>query len=406
MFLKNEIEKIYQLIKSKIIRTPCVFSSYISQFTGAEVYLKLENLQRTGSFKERGALNFILTNSKQNKLTHVVTASAGNHGQAVAMHAANHNIKATIFMPVNTPNNKILQTEKLKAQVILVGQNYDEAYKEAYKFADKIKAYYIHAYNDMEVIKGQATVALEIFEQVKNIDAVVVPVGGGGLISGVLGYVQGSITDKPEIVGVEASGYKSMAKSLNKSKSIISANKTIAEGIAVKKVGDLNKDICASLNPTLTYVNDEQIQDAIMVLLEQQKIVVEGAGAAALAALMTDEFRKKFKDKRVVLIISGGNIDISLLAKISIQKLVSSRRMCRLSLIIKDDPGSLARLLGLINKSLGNVVDIIHERYFAKLKWNEVLVILTIEAKDENHERLMLDLLKIEGYHIDSHERK
>lgn len=405
MFLNHEVERLYEKFNKVLVKTPCVFSPYLSEISQAKVYLKLENMQRTGSFKERGALSFLL-HHKDQKWTSVVTASAGNHAQAVALHAQRLNIPATIFMPIGTSNIKVAETEKLNATVKLVGQNYDEAYNAAKDFADEQGYLYVHAYNDALVILGQATVGLEVFNQVKNPDAIFVPIGGGGLIAGIAQFFANLGSDKPRIIGVEAHDYQSMAQALHKGDFTVHGKngKTIAEGIAVKNVGSLSQKICEDLHPELTSVTDDQIQSAIVLLIERQKIVTEGAGAASIAAFLSDDYRHSFVNKKVVLIVSGGNIDISLLARLTAQELVKSSRLCRISMVIKDIPGSLASLLEIVTKFSGNIVDIRHERWFASIRWNEVLVEITVETKNEIHENLMLSALKTAGYTIKTHK--
>lgn len=407
MFLNLDVIKLYERFRTFIIKTPCIFSPCLSEITGAKIYLKLENMQRTGSFKERGALSFLL-HHKNHKYNHVVTASAGNHAQAVALHAARLGIKATIFMPIGTSNTKVTETERLLADVQIMGENYDDAYALAHEFAERTGTPYVHAYNDPHVILGQATVAHEILMQTKNPDAIFVPIGGGGLIAGIAQYVgNAKLAAPPKIIGVEAEDFQSMATALNKgSLALGPKKKTIAEGIAVKNAGQLAYQICQVEKPTLTSVDDHQIQSAIILMLERQKIVTEGAGAATVAALLSPTFRHSFKDKTVVLVISGGNIDISILARLTAQELVKSSRLCRMSIVIKDSPGGLSALLQTVAKASGNVVDIRHERSFANIRWNEVLVDVTVETKNEVHENLMLSALKNEGYIINTHKRE
>jgi threonine dehydratase len=407
MFLNQDIEKLYDNFKGILIKTPCVLSPVLSEITQGKVYLKLENMQKTGSFKERGALSFLL-HHKDRSLNHVVTASAGNHAQAVALHAARLKIPATIFMPIGTSNIKVVETERLKATVQLIGENYDEAYAAACNFAQKSGFQYVHAYNDLQVIAGQATVALEILSQVDCPDAIFVPIGGGGLIAGIAHFIANlKSATSPKIIGVEARDFQSMAQALNKGTLNARHNlKSIADGIAIRKVGELTEKICYYANPELTSVSDDQIQSAIILLLERQKVVTEGAGAATVAALLADGYRHSFSNKTVVLVISGGNIDISLLARLTAQELIKSRRLCRMSIVIKDSPGSLSALLQTVTKSFGNIVDIRHERSFANIRWNEVLVDVTVETKNEVHEDLMLSALGHEGYIINSHGRE
>lgn len=406
MFSNHDVYEMRQRFDGVLIKTPCVFSAFLSEITGAKVYLKLENMQKTGSFKERGAFCFLLQKQGR-KLSQVVTASAGNHAQAVALHAARLGIPATIFMPLSTPNTKVLATERLFATVKLIGQNYDEAFAAAVNFAQSVNAEYIHAYNDPDIILGQATVALEIFSDLKQVDVIFVPVGGGGLISGIAQFVANLPMPTTKIIGVEASDFRSMAQAIDKGQLSLEMNrKTIAEGIAVRGVGELTAEICRKTKPTLISVSDYQIQSAIMLLLEKQKIVAEGAGAAAVSALFLEEFRQSLKDKTVVVIVSGGNIDISLLARLTAQELVNTSRLSRMSLVIKDTPGSLSALLQTVSRSFGNIIDIRHERSFADIQWNEVLVDVTVEIKDEIHEDLMLAALTNDGYVIRTHKRE
>ncbi len=400
MFRNEDVEAAYSRIKNDIILSPCLFSPWLSKATGAQVFLKLENMQQTGSFKERGALNFLLSRPR-GSIKQVVAASAGNHAQAVALHARKLGIPAAIFMPLGTSNTKILQTEKYEAQVKLVGQNYDEAYACAKEFSKEHDADYLHAYNDLDVIIGQATIGLEINAAIGVPDFIFAPIGGGGLFSGIAQYFANNKAKGPKMIGVEALAFQSMAQALDKGRPFsLNGEKTIADGIAVRKVGSLTHEICAKLNPTLISVDDDCIQHAIMVLLERQKIVTEGAGAAATAGLLLDTFKNELVNRKVVVVVSGGNIDISLLSRLTGQELIKSGRLCRMSLVIKDTPGSLSRLLSSITRAFGNIVDIQHERSFAVLRWNEVLVHVTVETKDEIHEKNMLSLLMEEGYQI------
>ncbi len=405
MFANHDVEKLRERFLGTLVETPCLFSPTLSALTGATVYLKLENMQRTGSFKERGALSFLLHRNAESS-SHVVTASAGNHAQAVAFHAYRLGLLATIFMPLRTPNTKVLATERFNATVKLVGQTYDDAFCAAREFADQEGANYIHAYNDPHVILGQATVAHEIFSKIKDVDAIFVPVGGGGLIAGISQYAANA-KKRTQIIGVEAKDFPSMAMALKKSPAVITSSaRTIAEGIAVKQAGSLAATILERTTPHMVSVDDHQIQSAIMMLLEKQKIVVEGAGAAPLAGLLLEELRHSFKLKTVVLVISGGNIDINLLARLTAQELVCSGRLCRMSLVIKDTPGSLSAFLQTVTKAKGNIIDIRHERSFVDIAWNEVLIDVIVETKDEAHEAHLFECLRKDGYVVKKHGRE
>lgn len=400
MFENDAVMTAYSRIKNTIVQSPCLYSPWLSKITGARVHLKMENMQQTGSFKERGALNFLMARP-EGQLTKVVAASAGNHAQAVALHAHRLGIRATIFMPIGTSNTKILQTERYHAEVKLVGNSYDEAYAFAQEYAEEQHAEYVHAYNDLDIIIGQGTVGLEINQQLGIPDFIFAPVGGGGLFAGIAQFFANQKNKIPTMVGVEASAFQSMAHALDKGTPFsLLGEKTIADGIAVRKVGTLTHEICDKLKPTMVSVDDDQIQRAIMLLMEKQKIVSEGAGAAATAGLLLGRFSDEIKDKNVVVIVSGGNIDLSLLSRLTGQELIKSGRLSRMSIVIKDTPGSLSRLLSSITRASGNIVDIHHERSFAILKWNEVLVDVTVETKDEIHEKEMKTLLIDEGYVI------
>ena len=394
-----DVEKSYNFIKDFIVPTPCIYSHWLSSITQAKVYLKLENFNKTGSFKDRGVISFLLSN-KNNNITHVVAASAGNHAQSVAFFAQKLGIKASIFMPILTPNNKIMQTKKYQAQVYLQGDNYDEAFMYAQNFVASNNAHYIHAYNDLSVISGQGSVAIEIFNQGIKADLILVPVGGGGLISGIASY----INDKKlltKIIGVETNKFASMALALKNNKPcMLQAQKTIAEGIAVRMVGQLNYDICSSLNIEMMSVTDEEIQSSIMFLLEKQKIVAEGAAAASVAALFKLSLEESLKDKTIVLIISGGNIDLGLLNRLSNQELIKTSRLHKFKILILDTPGSLSNLLRIVSESRANIVDVCHERFFANLNWNEVLVEITVEIRDEEHLSILSTTLKENGYQM------
>lgn len=403
MFTNDLVASINAQLNNHVVKTPCVFSPYLSDLTEANVYLKLESLQRTGSFKERGVLSFLLR--RPQAIDHVVTASAGNHAQALALHAKTFGLKATIFMPEGTSNTKIARTEGYGAEVKVVGQNYDEAYAQAFEFAQRFQAQYVPAYDHEDIILGQATVGLEILLQVENPQVIFVPVGGGGLIAGISQFVANINKESAlKIVGVQARDFLSMANALAKGQGSLGSKKTIAEGIAIKKAGNLPVEICQRTRPEFCSVEDTEIEDAIMILLERQRVLAEGAGAAPVAALLKKSYRHSFLGQNVVLVISGGNIDISLLNRLSSQALVKSSRLCRMSLVIKDTPGSLSKLLQTVTRACGNIVDINHERMFSDIRWNEVLVDLIVETKGEEHKKKMLLNLAQEGYTVQVNE--
>ena len=398
MFKNEEVFRARERIGDKIISTPCVKSLFLSELLGAEIFLKLENLHRTGSFKERGALNFLLTHDCKGK--RVVAASAGNHALALARHASALGVSATIFMPKNTPSIKVLQTKKFGAEVRLTGANYDDAFQSAQQYCDEIRGKYVHAYNDRDVIVGQATISHEIVSEIGIPDLVFVPVGGGGLISGIGTFLKNAKAST-QVVGIEARGFNSMAEALKQGgPTVVSNGRSIAEGIAVKRVGQLTYEACKEIHPVLKTVEDVEIQSAIMLLLEKQKIVTEGAGAAAVAGILAHGKELDLQKKKVVVIISGGNIDLGLLSRLTILGMIRSKRLCKLSLVIDDCPGSLSRLLDTLAESGVNIVDVQHERYFVDLSWNEVRVNLIVETKDEIHEEEAIKLVEGHGYSV------
>ncbi len=310
-----DIEKAHERIYDFIFETPCIFSEDLSKSTNASVFLKLDNMQRTGSFKERGALNRLLLLDAQEKSKGVVTASAGNHGQAVAYHAARLQIPAQVFMPLNSPAIKISRTENYGAKVHLVGDNYDDVHQAALLFAQKTDAFYLHAYDDAAVIAGQGTVALEIKKQLPNVDTIIVPVGGGGLISGIA-VATASFKSAPQVIGVEASVMPSMAEAIAAKGPVkLPIADTIADGIRVRLVGKLTYAICAQMVTNWVSVDDDQIARAILFLLEQQKTIAEGAGAAGVASLLAGKISYK-KNKCICILVSGGNIDVHTLARV------------------------------------------------------------------------------------------
>lgn len=395
----QDVKAAYKRISPFILKTPCVYSPSLSLFLKAKIYLKFDHMQYTGSFKERGALNCLLSLSSKQKKRGVVTASAGNHGQAVAFHAARLGIPAHIFMPLNTPYIKVSRTENFGAKVYLTGENYDDAHKAALNLTDKLQAFYLHAYDDNKVIEGQATIALEIADQLSDLDKVVVAVGGGGLISGIA-TVYSQISPHTQIVGVEPVDLPSMSRAIQEKRPIkLPAAYTIADGIRVRKVGQLTLAICAKLVHEWVFVDDDQIAKAILFLLEQQKIVCEGAGAAAVAALLERKINK-IEGKTVCVVIGGGNIDSNVLTQVIERGMVKSGRLVRLKVKIQDQPGKLNELLEIISKTAANVIEIRHERAFIYALWSDVEVDLVLQTRSENHIVEILSLLKAKGYAV------
>ncbi|MBN2371153.1 MAG: threonine ammonia-lyase [Vicinamibacteria bacterium] len=380
-------------IADAIYVSPCACSETLSRLTGSRVFCKLENLQMTGSFKERGALNKLLLLDPEERMRGVVAASAGNHAQAVAYHAARLDIRSTIVMPVGTPLIKVSSTREHGAEVVLHGDGYDDAYEKAVTIASERGSVLVHAFNDEAVMAGQGTIGLELLEQSPQIEAIVIPVGGGGLASGVAVAVKDR---RPDILifGVQTERVPSMKAACDAGAPVmVGAAPTLADGIAVRRTGPLTLPIVSRYLDGLALVSEEELASAVLLLLEREKTVAEGAGAAGLAALLHG--RIDLHDRSVALIISGGNIDASLLARIIERGLVKDGRLLRLRIRISDHPGALHRLLGVVSAAQANVMDIVHNRAFSKADIDETTVDLTVETRGAEHiadlERALLD---------------
>ena len=370
-------------LKGQIERTPCTHSRVLSRITGAEVWLKFENFQFTASFKERGAFNKISSLSAAERAAGVVAVSAGNHAQGVAYHATRLGIKSVIVMPENTPFTKVRNTRELGGEVILHGETLADA-------AEFMQAEYIsqrgmtlvHPYDDALIVAGQGTVALEMLEDAPEIDTLVVPIGGGGLIAGMAIAAHGIKPDL-QVVGVESAGYPSAYAALQNDLSLVTGGATIAEGIAVKYIGQLPLTIIREHVAELMRVEESAIERAIGLLANVEKVVAEGAGAAGLAALIADPAR--FKGRRVGLVICGGNIDTRLFASVLMRQLVHEQRLISLSIEIEDRPGFLARVAGRIGESGGNIIQVHHERLHAGTHAKRATLEALVEAQDEAH---------------------
>ena len=380
-------------ISGAVERTPFVRSRTLSALTGAEVFLKFENLQFTASFKERGALNKLLSLSAEERGRGVIAMSAGNHAQAVAYHAARLGIPATIVMPKGSPNTKIKNTRVHGARVLLEGESLHEAGAHARGLAAREHLVFVHPYEDPLIIAGQGTVALEMLETVPDLDVLVVPVGGGGLISGIATAAKG-LNRHIKIFGAESKTYPSMHQRLNNLPVNVGGD-TIAEGIAVKDVGDIAFEIIKSLVEEVLIVEEETIERAVVALIEIEKTVAEGAGAAALAALL--EHPSRFAGKRVGLPISGGNIDSRVLASVLMRGLVRDARLVRLRVTMPDVSGSLAKVAALIAEAGGNIVEIQHQRIFGTASVRSPEVEFLIETRDREHTEALVGLLQKNG---------
>lgn len=376
--------------------TPCLLSRTLSQLTGAQVFLKFENLQFTASFKERGALNKLLSLGAEERRRGVIAMSAGNHAQAVAYHAARLGIPALIVMPKGSPNTKVRNTQVHGAKVVLEGANLFEAGRHARELAARDNLVFVHPYEDPLVIAGQGTVGLEMLDAVPDLDILVVPVGGGGLISG-MAIAAKALRNDISIFGVETQNYPSMYQRLN-NLPVECGGDTIAEGIAVKDVGDTALEIIQSLVEEVLVVKEETIERAVAALIEIEKTVAEGAGAAALAALLEQPGR--FAGKRVGLPITGGNIDTRVLASVLMRGLVRDARLVRLRVTMPDISGSLARVAGLIAEAGGNIVEVQHQRVFGTASVKSTEIEFLIETRDRDHTEGLVALLEKNGVRV------
>jgi threonine dehydratase len=395
----DQIRSAAQAIQGSVIETPCLLARTLSQITGAQVYLKFENHQFTASFKERGALNKLLSLNDAQRAKGVVAASAGNHAQGLAYHAKRLGVPATIVMPRYTPGVKVVHTRAHGAQVILHGEMFDEARAHASSLAAERGLVMIHPYDDAHIIAGQGTVALEMLAACPQLDVLVVPVGGGGLIAGMALAAHG-IKPGIEIFGVQTERFPSMYCALQGTAAKFGSN-TIAEGIAVKQPGSLTLPIIRGHVREMLLVDEGAIEQAIVLLLEIEKTVVEGAGAASLAALL--KYPQRFRGKRVGLVLSGGNIDPLMLAELIERGMVRTGRLTRLTVQMRDLPGSMAQVTQCLAEQNANVEEIFHQRAFTNLPAQTVEVDFVLETRDHEHVQQVLCALDAMGFKAELH---
>ncbi len=381
-------------IRGAVIETPCSASRTLSEITGADIALKLENFQYTASFKERGARNFLLGLDPAHRANGVVAASAGNHAQGVAHHARLLGIDATIVMPAGTPFTKITRTETLGAHVVLAGPTLTEATTEAKAWAQRTGATIVPPFDDAAVIAGQGTVALEMIAARPDLEVLVVPVGGGGLLAGMAVAVKHARPDI-EIVGVQSERYASMLHALGRA-GVTAGGTTVAEGIAVTEPGHLTSEIVGALADDLLVVREESIEEAIGHYLEIEKVVVEGAGAASLAAVL--EHGDRFAGRRVGLVVSGGNIDLRVLSSVILRALARSGRLVRLRLEIMDQPGTLASVATIVGAAGGNIIDVSHHRDLPGVPLKDAVLEVSIETRDRAHAESIVAALREQGF--------
>ncbi|MGV8073609.1 MAG: threonine ammonia-lyase [Syntrophobacteraceae bacterium] len=395
--LKN-IEAAAQVIRGKIIRTPLIHSPTFSKMSGAQVFLKLENLQSTGSFKLRGASFKILSHLDEIGPGGVVAASAGNHAQGVALAAQRAGLRSTILMPESVSISKQQATLGYGGEVILEGVSIGESIGKARELAEAGKTF-IHPYDDLDIITGQATIALEIFEDVPDPDLILVPVGGGGLISGIASAFR-ALRPKTRIVGVQAAACPSAYESRSAGKVVgVEAGKSIADGIAVKQVGDITFSIINELVDQIVLVEEDDISAAILMLLERKRILAEGAGAVPLAELINPSIEIP-RGGKVVLVISGGNVDTPLLDRVLRRGLFKNGRIMRFSVFLDDVPGTLSRLLAIIARKKANVLHIYHDRSGGDLPVHLTRVDLELETRGSGHIEEITEELQSSGYRM------
>ncbi len=392
MITLEDIRRAHEEVLKVAVKTPFSYAPKLSEATGCEVYLKKENLQNTGSFKIRGAFNKIASLSIEERKKGVVAASAGNHAQGVALAAKYFDIPATIVMPETTPLTKIDGVKSYGAEVLLKGTNYDEAYAYAVDYAKKMGRIFVHPFADDEVIAGQGTIALEILEHCEEPDAVLVPVGGGGLISGIAVAIK-SLSPRTKVIGVAAAGAPAMKLSFDAKKQIDTVEvRTIADGIAVRDTSEKTLEYILKYVDDMILVDDEEIANAILYLLEKQKLVVEGAGAVGVAALIHDKLDIP-RGSKVVSLLSGGNIDVTMLSVIIEKGLLKSYRKMKLVVTLIDKPGSLMLLTQILKEAQANIVQIGYDRTSLDLKFGDAYVSIALETKGEEHQKLIKKML-------------
>ena len=383
-------------IEGQVVRTPCMHSQTLSNIVGADVWLKFENLQFTAAYKERGALNALLLMDKDQRERGVIAASAGNHSQGLSYHGTRLGVPVTIVMPKTTPLVKVMQTEQVGGKVLLEGETFDEAYAHARRLEKEMGLTFVHPFDHPHVAAGQGTVALEMLEDCSEIETLVVPIGGGGLMSGMATAARAL---KPGIglIGVQAELYPSMYDKVT-GKDLPCGGDTLAEGIAVKKPGDFTARIIERLVDEILLVSESSLEKAVALLLQIEKTVVEGAGAAGLAALLANKDR--FAGQKVGLVLCGGNIDTRLLANVLLRDLARSGRLARLRITLQDRPGALYKVMKEFDAHNVNILEIYHQRIFTDLPAKGLVTDIECEARDRAQLDLLVGVLRAKGYAV------
>ena len=384
-------------IEGAVVRTPMQRSQTLSEITGADIWLKFENHQFTAAYKERGALNALLHLSDEQKARGVIAASAGNHSQGLSYHGRRLGVPVTIVMPQTTPSVKVMQTESVGGQVVLHGETFDEAYAHARELEQERGLTFVHPFDDPLVAAGQGTVALEMLAEKDDFDCLVVPIGGGGLMSG-MAPVAKALKPEIEMVGVQAELFPSMYSAVTGDERPCGGD-TLAEGIAVKAPGQFTRQIIAELVDEVLLVKEPKLEHSVSLLLQIEKTVVEGAGAAGLAAVLSNP--EKFAGKTIGLVLCGGNIDTRLLANVLLRDLARSGRLARLQIVLQDRPGALFRVMSEFHAHNVNIIEIYHQRIFTTLPAKGLTAEIECEARDGEQIDRLVDNLRVKGYSVE-----
>lgn len=392
-----DVRAAHDRIRDAIIETPTLHSQTLSSLTGANIFLKFENLQFTAAYKERGALNALLQLPEEARKRGVIAASAGNHAQGLSYHGTRLGVPVTIVMPKTTPTVKVMQTEAVGGRVVLEGEKFDDAYQHARLLEKELGLTFVHPFDDPKVAAGQGTVALEMLKAAPEIDTLVVPIGGGGLLSG-MGTAARGLRPDIELIGVQAELYPSMYALLN-GLQLPCEGDTLAEGIAVKEPGAFTSQVIKGLVDDIVLVSEPQLETSVSLLLQIEKTVVEGAGAAGLAAVFA--YPEKFRGKNVGVVLCGGNIDTRLLANVLLRDLARSGRLARLRITLQDRPGALYKVMRLFNEHNVNIIEIYHQRIFTTLPAKGLITDIECEARDAEQLQGLVDGLKVAGYKVE-----
>ncbi|WP_324828226.1 threonine ammonia-lyase [Qipengyuania zhejiangensis] len=393
----DDVRAAARRIQGAIVRTPMMHSQTLSQITGADIWLKFENQQFTAAYKERGALNALLHLTDEQRARGVIAASAGNHSQGLSYHGRRLGVPVTIVMPQTTPSVKVMQTESVGGMVEQFGETFDEAYAYARELEAERGLTFIHPFDDPLVAAGQGTVALEMLEEKADFDCLVVPIGGGGLMSG-MATVAHALRPEIEMVGVQAKLFPSMYSALT-GDDLPCGGDTLAEGIAVKAPGEFTRQVIRELVDEVLLVEESSLEHSVSLLLQIEKTVVEGAGAAGLAAVLSHP--EKFAGKTVGLVLCGGNIDTRLLANVLLRDLARSGRLARLSITLQDRPGALFKVMREFNEHNVNIIEIYHQRIFTTLPAKGLTAEIECEARDSDQIDRLVRALGEKGYHVE-----